>query len=276
MNFFRLIAFAWLCCAALAAQQQRHSIYVEEVEVPQTLVDSAERRGVLHALEAFVPQLHQRMVEALVRQRKFNVFDAPANKADSERRAGAKYKVVLSIDDFAAFSDIVTFGFDDNTMEGPRSKRSVRAGVHAKIYETQTNKLIGTSLDIDEAADTFAHDNSQTNAQDAILASKVAIALGKVIAHKAAESVYPAIVLAKSGKQVTIDRGRSSNISRGQIWIVYAQGEAVADPESGKPGRPQRVPVGKVKITSILGAHSIGQIIEDNGIEQNQLISAQE
>jgi hypothetical protein len=76
--------------------------------------------------------------------------------------------------------------------------------------------------------------------------------------------LLPAKVLAVRDGQVTLNRGDGTGIAAGQVWRVYALGEALIDPDTGENLGAEEVAVGAIRITAVSPKTSVGEICGEN------------
>ena len=283
-----LLALVLLPALLFGQTEQRQTLGIAPVETGKAVAQAAQKRGSENALERLAQGIDTQVIDAFQRTRKFQIVVradlsavmqeqglsasgnlAADNMAKLYELAGAKYLLVITIDDFQDRTDMGNFEQSDMAIR----KRSIRASAVAKIYETSTGKLLESASVSSDASDIERLFNNVTMSDltnDRLIA-KTARLLAEEIAKKTTDSVYPARVLAKTGKQVTINRGEGSGIAAGQIWILCAQGDELIDPDTKESLGRQEIPVGKVKITSILPKYAIGELIEDFGVEPLQI-----
>lgn len=283
-----LLALVLLPALLFGQAEQRQTLGIAPVETGKAVAQAAQKRGSENALERLAQGIDAQVIDAFQRTRKFQIVVradlsavmqeqglsasgnlAADNMAKLYELAGTKYLLVITIDDFQDRTDMGNFEESDLAIR----KRSIRASAVAKIYETSTGKLLESASVSSDASDIERLFNNVTMSDltnDRLIA-KTARLLAEEIAKKTTDSVYPARVLAKTGKQVTINRGEGSGIAAGQIWILCAQGDELIDPDTKESLGRQEIPVGKVKITSILPKYAIGELIEDFGVEPLQI-----
>jgi curli biogenesis system outer membrane secretion channel CsgG len=193
-----------------------------------------------------------------------NVDKADPAAAKAFKLAGAKYVVVSTIDDF-----------QDNVQEAEfkeigkkATRRQVRLSVVAKIYDTTTGRLLeSANLQLDNSA-FVRNPEFLTGEKGSNLTEKALQELVRQMAEKVAARVVdvllPAKVLTVRDGQVTLNRGDGTGISIGQAWAVFAQGEALIDPDTGENLGSEEVRVGSIRITSVLPKTAFGEICGEN------------
>ena len=118
------------------------------------------------------------------------------------------------------------------------TRRQVRLSVVAKIYDTTTGKLLeAPNLQLDNS-DFVRNPEFLVGEKGSSLTEKALQELARQMAEKVAARVVdvllPAKVLAARDGQVTLNRGDGTGIAVGQNWAVFAQGEALVDPDTGE------------------------------------------
>ena len=193
-----------------------------------------------------------------------NVDKADPNAAKAFKLAGAKYVVVSTIDDF-----------QDNVQEAEfkeigkkATRRQVRLSVVAKIYDTTTGKLLeAPNLQLDNS-DFVRNPEFLTGEKGSNLTEKalqeMARQMSEKIAARVMDVLLPAKVLAVRDGQVTLNRGDGTGIAVGQTWKVFAQGEALKDPDTGELLGSEEVPVGAIRITGVMPKMATGEVCGEN------------
>ena len=107
---------------------------------------------------------------------------------------------------------------------------------------------------------------------DSVIAS-MARSMCENIALKFCDVIFPAKVIGKSGSTVMFNRGEGSGVNVGDLFGVYAVGEAMVDPDTGEVLGVEETLVGKIKVISVLPKYSKGVVVgEDNGIAKLQIL----
>lgn len=191
--------------------------------------------------------------------------------AQQFKLAGAKYVLAAKVDGFKDFSESLPGG----ETGGTATIRVLSLSTLAKIYDPTTGRLYESA-------------NFQIRKEDRRLSLKrglenkvlsdellvdIARAMADKIANRVADVIFPAKIVSKINRQVTINRGDGTSIAVGQDWNVYAVGKELKDPDTGEVLGVQEVFVGKVHITSVLPKVSTAEIIsEDNGIAEGAIV----
>jgi len=283
---------AWIAASAHAqeavatpAPPAKLSLAVGAVKVTPALVSTLEQRGQARELGRVQESLDPQLTAAFQATRKFdlvaradlkdvileqdlsgsgNVDKADPAAAKSFKLAGARYVVVSTIDDF-----------QDNVQEAEfkeigkkATRRQVRLSVIAKIYDTTTGRLLeSANLQLDNSA-FVRNPEFLTGEKGSNLTEKALQELARQMAEKVAARVVdvllPAKVLAVRDGQVTLNRGDGTGITVGQAWAVFAQGEALIDPDTGENLGSEEVRVGSIRITSVLPKTAVGELCGEN------------
>jgi hypothetical protein len=83
----------------------------------------------------------------------------------------------------------------------------------------------------------------------------------KNIAAKITDSIYPARIMQVNGETVFIDRGASSDFIPGELLTAYQQGDALIDPDTGKPFGFNTHDVGTLKVTTLKHDYTLATIL---------------
>jgi curli biogenesis system outer membrane secretion channel CsgG len=305
------IAFAAaLALFAAAAQAQpaapqgtdtRAKVAMAEVKATPTLVESVAAQGTdkRRSLGRVLESIDGRVIDALTGTRKFrviarsdldalfkeqnftlsgNVNEGDARAAQSFKIAGVDWLLVTTVDDFQDFEEVATFA---GTGEQAK-KRVIRLGVSAKIYDATSGEVkesVALQLGpgdpdykkLRDISDVRGYSKTDGDLSDALLVKASQIMADRV-ANRVVDVIYPAKIIAKTGKQVTINRGDGTGIAVGQTWNVYALGQAMIDPDTGISLGAEEVKVGSVKVTDVQPLFSRGEILEDLGVDKLQVL----
>lgn len=84
-------------------------------------------------------------------------------------------------------------------------------------------------------------------------------------------------VVDRDGKKVTLDLGSRSGVKPGMEFVVYREGEVIKHPKTGEVLDVERIHTGRVRIQSVLGKISEGEVLDeeaDDAIKYGQLVSS--
>lgn len=183
----------------------------------------------------------------------------PATAAEVFKLAGAQYLVLTTLTDFDKRNENIQF----EAIGASANREAVRISCSIQIYDTTTGKLVESARF--RGRDTDISRESSTTPDGATI-TKITDRLAADIMIRIINAIYPAKVAAKSGSQITINRGEGGGVTVGQEWSVFALGNEITDPDTGKTlGRNENA-VGKIKITRVTAQITYGEVEVDNGI----------
>ena len=84
-------------------------------------------------------------------------------------------------------------------------------------------------------------------------------------------------VVDRDGKKITIDLGSRAGVKPGMEFVVYREGEFIKHPKTGEVLDVERIHTGRVRIQSVLGKISEGEVLDeeaDDAIKYGQLVSS--
>lgn len=84
-------------------------------------------------------------------------------------------------------------------------------------------------------------------------------------------------VVDRDGKKVTLDLGSRSGVKPGMEFVVYREGEVIKHPKTGEVLDVERIHTGRVRIQTVLGKISEGDLLEeetDDAVKYGQLVSS--
>ncbi len=269
---------------AAAPTPQRDTLGVSDIKVLPALLTEARRNGTSSALERVAQSLDSQLIAALGSTRKFQlvgrsdldvilkeqslsnsgtVDDASAVKMF--KLAGATYILTVSIDNFQDRTETATF----SALGEQAQRRKVTLSCIAKIYSAQSGKLLeSANIQLDQTD--ARNDPNYIASAGSNWADKLLVDLARTASEKIAQSVtdslYPAKVVAKTDKQITLNRGEGTGIAVGQTWIIYNVGKELIDPDTGLSLGREEVAIGKAKITSVTPRTALAELTEDRGV----------
>jgi curli biogenesis system outer membrane secretion channel CsgG len=193
--------------------------------------------------------------------------------AKAGKLTGAKYLLVTTVDDFQDYVEKATFEGTGRSA----TKRVFRLSVVGKVYDASTGKLL-ESANFQTGSDAFKQiqEERSYSVKDGELSDEMMVAvardLAQKIANRIADVVFPAKVLVKRDKEVTINRGEGGGVAVGNIFNVYALGEELTDPDTKESLGREEAKVGRVKITQVNPKTSTAEILEDTGIDKGAIL----
>ncbi len=267
--------------AAAAPAPAIKSVAVAKIKATASLLADAAGKSRKNSLDRMSQALDGQLIAALQQTRKFTVLArSDADALIEENAASGKnfsfgdsdLTLVVTIDDFQDFTQTAHFA----TINKTATKRVIRFSTVAKLYETKTNKLVETANFQEQNLDT-EEELANSTSSGGELSDSLLVALTRRMAEKVSQRVadvaFPAKILAKTGKIVTINRGDGTGIAVGQLWEVFALGEELKDPDTGASLGREEVSVGKVRIQRVTPRTAQAEVSgEDLGIDRGAVV----
>ena len=262
----------------------KEKVGIGKVKITPSLVASAAKAGVGDSLGRIVEAMDAQLMDALHQTRKFELIArsdldvvlreqglVASGNVDTDdtaachdfKIAGCKYLAVATVDDFQDFKEEVVFeGLGERA-----TKRIIRLSAVIKIYDTTTGSLKeSTNIQLEPKEITslpgFAHSNGRL---DDRLLIEVTRMMCERSANRIVDVIYPARITGVTDHVATISRGDGTAIGVGQLWDIFALGQDMTDPDTGEVIR-EEVPVGQIRIISVLPKFSKGEILSDRGV----------
>jgi curli biogenesis system outer membrane secretion channel CsgG len=262
-----------------AAAPGKKKLAVTKIAANPAVAQRMSAQGVKLSLDTILEALDSQLHDRLLNTRRFEMIergdaDALAKEAGASGQMfafnGADYILTVRVDNFNDRTETRRLQSLGKTIMG----RAVEISAVAKITEVSTQRAIASA---NFAVKKYDSENRSENTTHAvgeatdILMSDAVRELAQKIASRTTDVVYPARVLAKRDRTVTINRNDQSGIAVGQIWEVYALGDELVDPDTGEKSR-EEVLVGKVKVTRVTPQNSQAEVVEDTGIERGAIV----
>ncbi len=262
-----------------AAAPGKKKLAVTKIAANPSVAQRMSAQGVKLSLDTILEALDSQIHDRLLNTRRFEMIergdaDALAKEAGASGQMfafnGADYILTVRVDNFNDRTETRRLQSLGKTIMG----RAVEISAVAKITEVSTQRAIASA---NFAVKKYDSENRSENTTHAvgeatdILMSDAVRELAQKIAARTTDVVYPARVLAKRDRTVTINRNDQSGIALGQVWEVYALGDELVDPDTGEKSR-EEVLVGKVKVTRVTPQNSQAEVIEDTGIERGAIV----
>jgi curli biogenesis system outer membrane secretion channel CsgG len=310
-NTFLIISFT-LCGLALlplpAGAQEKSTMAIASIKPTPSLLASVNSRTVAgtdagakrevmtfdtkQELNRIIESLDSQLIDRVNATRKFDVISrsdlsevlkeqdlGASGNVDTKTAAkagkvsGAKYLLIATVDDFQDQIEKAVFEGTGQTA----TKRVFRFSVVAKLYDSSTGKLV-ESANFQTGNDEFKKiqmDNSYT-VKSGELSDEMLVAIARSTAEKIAshfaDIIFPPKVLVKRDNTVTINRGEGGGVAAGDVFIAFALGDEMIDPDTKESLGREEVKVGKVKITQVGAKTSQAEILEDTGIDKGAVL----
>lgn len=266
-----------------AVQAQKLTLGIAEVRASDAIATHAAASGTGNSMLRVTQSLDQQLIPALHGTRKFEIMargDLDRLMEESGATGNpfiipeADFLVVVSVDDFQDYIETATFEGIGETAQ----KRILRLSAVAKIYDSSKGSLKETAtfqLTNRDVREIPGYSTSSGMLSDSLMTELARMMAGK-IANRVVDVLYPARIIARTGPQVTINRGDGSGVETGQQWKVYALGEALVDPDTGDVLGQEEVEVGSVKISQVLPKFCKATVVEDFGIDKGHVVRLQQ
>jgi hypothetical protein len=262
----------------------RDTLGVSPVKISQALVATAAQNGTSAGLNRLTQSLDSQLVAALDGTHKFQILarsdlDAvlreeslsnssltdDATAAKMFQLAGAKYLLVVTVNDYQDRLETANFSGVGEAAQ----RRHVAVSCVASIYATDSAKLlesVNIAADDTDVRNDPAYVQETGSAWAENLPVNLAGTTAEKIAHGVTDVLYPAKVVAKTGNQITLNRGDGTGIAIGQLWIIYHIGDEMFDPDTHESLGREEVPIGRAVITTVNPRTAIAELIEDHGV----------
>ncbi|MSR69078.1 MAG: PEGA domain-containing protein [Phycisphaerales bacterium] len=176
-----------------------------------------------------------------------DAMDAQAAKSFSLR--GIRWLIVPQIADFQDYIESAHFEGLGQKM----TRRLVKLAVVTKVYNTTSGRLV-ESVNSQFDDQRIINDPTNTTVQGGRFTDSMILSIARSTAEQVARDIVdrlmPAKILAITDRIATISRGAGAGVAAGQIWQVFAQGQALVDPDTGESIGDEEVSVGWIQIQS--------------------------
>jgi curli biogenesis system outer membrane secretion channel CsgG len=294
-SFSRNLCFGLLSAALLpvlaSAQEGKATLAVSSIKPTPSLAASVKPDKKLE-MGRIIESLDSQLIDRINATRKFDVvgrsdlndvlkeqeLGASGNvdaktAAQAGKLTGAKYLLVTTVDDYQDYVEKATF---EGTGRAT-TKRVFRLSVVGKLYDASTGKLL-ESVNFQTGNDAFKQIQEERSytVKDGELSDEMMVAVSRdmaqKIANRIADVIFPAKVLLKRDKEVTINRGEGGGVAVGDTFNVYAMGAELIDPDTKESLGREEAKVGRVKITQVNPKTSTAEILDDTGIDKGAIL----
>ena len=292
---FRNLGLALLSAVLLpalaSAQEGKTTLAVSSIKPTPSLTASVKPDKKLE-MGRIIESLDSQLIDRINATRKFDVMGrsdlsdmikeqdlgASGNvdartAAKAGKLTGAKYLLVTTVDDYQDYVEKATFEGTGRSA----TKRVFRLSVVGKVYDSNTGKLL-ESVNFQTGSDAFKQIQEERNysVKDGELSDEMMVAVARSmaekIANRIADVIFPAKVLLKRDKEVTINRGEGGGVAVGDTFNVFALGEELIDPDTKESLGREEAKVGRVKITQVNPKTSTAAILDDTGIDKGAIL----
>jgi curli biogenesis system outer membrane secretion channel CsgG len=292
---FRKICFSLFIVALLpalaSAQDGKATIAVSSIK-PTPSLDASVMPDKRLEMGRIIESMNSQLIDRINATRKFDVvgrsdlsdifyeqaLDTSSNVASNTaakagKLTGATFLLVVTVDDFQDYVETATFAGTGRSA----TKRVFRLSVVGKLYDSSTGKLI-ESANLQTGNDAFKDisENRSYSTKDGSLTDEIMVMVARDMAQKIAnhfaDVIFPAKVLIRRDKEVTINRGVGGGVAVGDIFNAYALGQELVDPDTKESLGQEEVKVGTVKITQVNPKTSTADILDDAGIDKGAIL----
>jgi len=292
---FRNLCFGLLGAALLpalaSAQEGKATLAVSSIK-PTVSLSAAVKPDKKLEMGRIIESLDSQLVDRINATRKFDVVGrsdlsdilkeqdlGASGNVDAKtavkagKLTGAKYLLVTTVDDYQDYVEKAAFEGTGRSA----TKRVFRLSVVGKVYESSTGKLL-ESANFQTGNNEFKQIQEERNysVKDGELSDEMMVAvshdLAQKIANHIADVIFPAKVLLKRDKEITINRGEGGGVAVGETFNVFAQGEELIDPDTKESLGREEVKVGRVKISQVNPKTSTAEILDDTGIDKGAIL----
>jgi len=294
-------AFRKICAGLLAglfllpefaiAQDGKATIAISSIK-PTPSLDASVMPDKRLEMGRIVESMNSQLIDRINATRKFDVvgrsdlgdifyeqaLDTSTNVASNTaakagKLIGAKFLLVTTVDDFQDYVETATFAGTGRSA----TKRIFRLSVVGKLYDSSTGKLI-ESANLQTGNNAFKNisENRSYSVKDGNLTDEMMVAVARDLAEKIAnhfaDVIFPAKVVIRRDKEVTINRGEGGGVTVGDTFNAYSLGQELIDPDTKESLGREEVKVGRVKITQVNPKTSLADILDDTGIDAGAIL----
>ena len=262
--------------ASAPAEGGLKKLAIGTVKVGQAVFTDAADAGRKTKMSRMTENLNAQLMAAFQASRRFQLMGRADGAALAEEAGAtgrtfsfgdADYLLVVTVDDFQDMRETKTFAALGTTV----TSRTVRFAAISTIYDAKTNAVIETAnIDVSRVAPEEERGATTGDTRDAVL-RELTKELAEKTARHVTDVVYPARIIAKTDKTVTISRGEGTGIAAGQLWEVFALGEEMKDPDTGASLGREELSVGKVRVTRVTAKTAQATVLQDTGIDRNAI-----
>jgi curli biogenesis system outer membrane secretion channel CsgG len=276
---FALIAAIAGAVSAQTAPVGKKKIAITKIAASTALKARMQQQGSELTLQSVIESLDPQILDRIQSTKRFEVLErtdaaALAQEAAASGRVfafnGADYVLTVNVDNFQDAVETRTFNGTGKSF----TKRTIVLSAIAKISEVQTQKILTTTNF--EVTKSGVGENSKstvaaTGTTSDTLLTDATRDMSQRIADRVVDSIFPARIIGRRDKIVTINRNDTSPIAVGQTWEVFTLGQELTDPDTGEKSR-EEVLVGTVRVTRVTPQNSQAEVLEDNGVDVGAVI----
>lgn len=275
--------------AATAAKPANavRTIAVVPLEAPVSLMQNLQTQAERDALKLFADLVHKDIIAALSKVSGFQVVQRQdLSKILAEQELGQSGNVdpataarigKLIGADVIATVDLRQFDFMKRETHSAAISRdivtvSLDAGAYLSLYDSSTGALLASSSGSGKGVDTqqyFANSQRQ-GGFNRVVVTNVSQEVANALVGATSATLFPARVVAVTGKQVTLSRG-AGYFTVGQTIDIMHLGSELKDPDTGASLGREEVLIGKAKVIRVTPQTAAATLTEDNGVSVGAL-----
>ncbi|HTJ78406.1 MAG TPA: hypothetical protein VL357_05370 [Rariglobus sp.] len=280
MKFFKLLSLAALALvftgAAIAQDAPgKKKLAITKIAATDSVKARMAKQGGQLSLASVLDALDSQVYDRVLGTKRFEILErSDADALTNEAQAAGKtlqfqqadYVLTIRVDGFNDRTETRTLAALGKTV----AARVIELSAVAKITEVSTQRaIVSTNFQVTRReADQLSANTVQKNGEESdILLTDATREMARKIASRVADAVFPARIIGKRDKVVTINRNDTSGIKVGQIWEVFTLGDELVDPDTGDKSR-EEISVGTVKISRVTPQNSQAEILTDTGIDR--------
>lgn len=263
------------------AHAQIKTIGVAAPVISPAIKVKADESGIKVALQHFAEVLDEQLIDAFQNTRKFKIAARSDLKWVIEEQAisggdiaSADYLIVPSVLDFTHGVETARFETLGKTVQ----RINVSFVFLVKIYDTIKGTLI-ESVEVEkQQLDVLENDNPSqfhgvVNPSQSL---KLAKSASQEASRRVVDVIYPAKIIALSNNQITLNRGDGNGVKAGSVWVAYAAGDELIDPDTGVSLGFEEHKIGEVVVTQVLPKFSKAKSVENFGLKVGTILRLKE
>ena len=239
-------------------------LLVEPVAASASLMRTALAEGKPESYVLLSELLDGSITAALSDTRKFRVIHKrPEGRLPQKAR---QVRLASQLDDFQDFERRANLpGLGEVIV-----KRTLRIGLVGSLYDLHTGELIASAaIRLAETETTVEEVARPVEGQESReLLTKISDEAARQLVTRTLDCISPPRVIAKTGNQITFNRGQDFGYPLGQLVDVFALGEALKDPETGTSLGQEEILVGTAQVRRVNNRVSTAIVLDDHGIEK--------
>ena len=288
MKLFRFISLLALCAlltGSVIAQEApgKKKLAITKIAATDAVKARMIKQGVGLSLASVLEALDSQVYDRVLSTKRFEILertdaDALAKEAQAAGNTfqfqQADYVLTIRVDGFNDRVETRTLAALGKTI----TARVIELSAVAKITEVSTQRAIAsTNFQVSRRqADQLSANTVEKNGESSdVLLTDITREMAQKIASRVADAIFPARVIGKRDKVVTINRNDTSGIKVGQVWEVFMLGDELVDPDTGDKTR-EEISVGTVKISRVTPQNSQADILTDTGIDRLAIVRLKE